>query len=534
MSAVAHSQSGVVTSPHALASAAGQAVLEQGGTAIEAAVATGAMLCVVQPQMNGLGGDAFWLIADAEGVHGIDGAGPCARACDRGMYGSNTKIPTRGPLAANTVAGLVSTWDKAFEYSRTRWQGRIAWDALLEPARTCAAEGFALGGQLQGDLVAKLGELSACRRFIDQYAPIATLAPAETFKQPALAVSFASLQREGGEGFYRGALGRRIAAGLEEAGSPVRAEDLASFESRWVDPICVPFMRGTLCNLPPPSQGLASLIILALAERLGVARCDPFSADYVHLLVEATRQAFAIRERHVADPDFAPAPLARLLNAEHLDMLAARVDPHRAGSDIGLQAAGDTVWFGAMDAQGRAVSVIQSLYFEFGSGIVAGDTGIIWQNRGTSFSLDERHINCLQPCKRPLHTLNPAMYLEQGRPHLVYGTMGGDGQPQTQAAIATRALMFGMPLDEALASPRWLLGKTWGQDSTSLKLESRFDESVTRELQARGHVVERVDCYSQLMGHAGAIRSLASGQMEAASDPRSEGRALGVELRVNP
>lgn len=529
MSTVARSKFGVVTSPHALASAAGRAVLERGGTAIEAAIATGAMLCAVQPQMNGLGGDAFWLIADADGVRAIDGAGPAARACNRSVYGSHAlKIPPRGPLAANTVAGLVSTWGKAFEHSRSHWRGSLGWDALLEPARTRAAEGFPLGAQLRNDLVAKLAELGSCGRFVEQFAQLASLRPGANFKQPALAESFASLQREGADGFYRGTLARRIADGLQEAGSLLRAEDLANFESRWVTPLSVPFMKGTACNLPPPTQGLASLIILALADRIGVSKQDPLSADYVHLLVEATRQAFAVRERYVADPDWAPAPLDRLLSADHLDALAARIDPRRAASAVSLQGSGDTVWFGAMDGQGRAVSVIQSLYFEFGSGVVAGDTGILWQNRGASFSLDERHVNFLQPGKRPLHTLNPAMYLEEGRPRLVYGTMGGDGQPQTQAAVATRALMFGMPLDEAIASPRWLLGKTWGEDSASLKVEARFDANVLAELQARGHVVERVEDYSQLMGHAGAIRAMASGEVEAASDPRSEGSALGV------
>ncbi|HEY8509583.1 MAG TPA: gamma-glutamyltransferase family protein, partial [Steroidobacteraceae bacterium] len=499
---LARSRYGVVTAPHVLASEAGVAVLAHGGNAIEAAIAIGATLAVVQPHMNGIGGDAFWLICDEDGIRGLDGAGPAGRAYSPIVYAerSGGKIPTRGPLAANTVAGVVSTWGSAFGYSRAHWNGKFEWDALLEPARQHAASGFPPGAQLREELIAKLPELSQNERFVEQFAPLATMAPRALFKQPALAESFALLQRDGAESFYRGALARRIVEGLRESGSLLQEGDLAGFNSRWVEPLRVPFLNGEACNLPPPTQGLASLIILALSERLDVASLDPFGADYIHRLVEATKQAFSIRERVVADPDCVPVSLDELLSTAFLDDLAQRVDLHHASAPHYAARTGDTVWFGAMDQWGHAVSVIQSLYFEFGSGVVAGDTGILWQNRGSSFSLDERHVNALQPGKRPLHTLNPAMYFENGRPCLVYGTMGGDGQPQTQAAVATRVLLFDLPLDEAIASPRWLFGKTWGQDSTTLKLESRFPATVFSELAERGHVVERVAPYSQLMG----------------------------------
>jgi gamma-glutamyltranspeptidase len=521
---LARSRFGVVTAPHALASEAGRAILERGGNAIEAAIAIGSTLCVVQPHMNGLGGDAFWLICDeAGGLHALDGAGPAGSAIGADAYPSG-KIPVRGPLAANTVAGLVSTWGKAFELSKARWNGSLAWESLLETARQHADAGFAPGAQLESDFAAKRAELSGCARFLHVF----DTATGALFRQPELAESIGALQRDGASAFYRGPLANRIVDGLRAEGCLLKAEDLAQFESRAVAPLTTPFHRGTACNLPPPTQGLASLIILALAERLGVERHDPLGADYIHLLVEATKQAFVVRERHVADPDFVPAPLTQLLSASHLDGVARRIDPRRARPLESAGGTGDTVWFGVIDERGRAVSVIQSLYFEFGSGVVAGDTGILWQNRGASFSLDPRSANVLQPRKRPRHTLNPAMYLEQGRPRLVYGTMGGDGQPQTQAAVATRALLFGLPLDEAIRAPRWLLGKTWGAESSSLKLESRFDPSVFADLAARGHTVERVEDFSQLMGHAGALRLLPSGEMEAASDPRSEGVALAV------
>jgi len=526
------SSRGVVTSPHYLATAAGKAVLEAGGNAIEAALAVGATLCVVYPHMNSLGGDGFWLLCDDAGnLTGLDGAGPAGRAytpefyAERGLHA----IPTRGAHAANTVAGLVSVWSAAHALSRAHWGGRLSWRDVFEPARIQAEQGYACSAS-QGDfLTQKWAELGGFRTLTDLYAPDGRPTPAGAlFRQPQLAESLRLLQRDGAEGFYRGELGRRVARGLADAGSLLSAEDLAAFNCRKVDPIGVHYRNGLAINMPPPTQGLASLLILGQLDHFDLARHPHLSADYVHLVVEATKQAFSLRDRHVADPDHIAIPLDELLAPATSAGLAAAIDPARAapwGRGVGQA---DTVWFGVVDAQGRAVSAIQSIYHEYGSGVVAGDTGIIWQNRGASFSLNPRHVNVLKPGKRPFHTLNPAMYLENGRPRLVYGTMGGDGQPQTQAVVATRALDYRLPLAEVLDSPRWLLGRTWGQSSDSLKLEARFAPDVFDQLARRGHTVERVDDYAQMMGHAGVIRLLDQGGCEAASDPRSDGAAGGV------
>ena len=526
------SSRGVVTSPHHLATAAGQAVLAAGGNAIEAALAVGSTLSVVYPHMNSLGGDGFWLLSDASGnLAGLDGAGPAGRAYTPEFYAGQDlhAIPTRGPHAANTVAGLVSVWGAAHAFSRTHWGGRFSWQDLLEPAQGHAEHGFACSAS-QGDfLTQKWAELGGFHALTDIYAPAGQTTPAgAVFRQPQLAESLRLLQRDGADGFYRGELGRRVAQGLADAGSLLSADDLAAFHCRQVEPIGVRYRNGLAVNMPPPTQGLASLLILGQLDKFFLTRHPHLSADYVHLVVEATKQAFRLRDRHVADPDRVAVPVAELLSPNLITDLADAIDPARAapwGQGVGPA---DTVWFGVVDAQGRAVSAIQSIYHEYGSGMVAGDTGIIWQNRGASFSLDPRHVNVLQPGKRPFHTLNPAMYLENGRPRLVYGTMGGDGQPQTQAAVATRALDYRLPLPEVLDSPRWLLGRTWGQSSDSLKLEGRFAPEVFDELARRGHTVERVDDYAQMMGHAGVIRVLDDGGCEAASDPRSDGAAAGA------
>ena len=528
----AQSSRGVVTSPHFLATAAGKAVLAAGGNAIEAALAVGATLSVVYPHMNSLGGDGFWLLCDKSGnLTGLDGAGPAGKAYDRGFYSRQglSAIPARGAHAANTVAGLVSVWGAAHAFSRTRWDGRLSWQDVLEPACGHAEQGFACSAS-QGDfLTQKWAELGGFQNLTDVYSPNGQPTPASTnFRQPQLAESLRLLQRDGADSFYRGELGRRVAQGLADSGSLLSAEDLAAFNCRKVDPISVRYRNGLAVNMPPPTQGLASLLILGQLDHFYLARHSHLSADYVHLVVEATKQAFLLRDRHVADPDHVAVPVAELLASAATADLADAIDVSRAapwGRGVGPA---DTVWFGVVDAKGRAVSAIQSIYHEYGSGVVAGETGIIWQNRGASFSLDPRHVNVLKPGKRPFHTLNPAMYLENGRPRLVYGTMGGDGQPQTQAAVATRALDYRLPLPEVLDSPRWLLGRTWGQSSDSLKLEGRFAPEVFDALVKRGHEVERVEDYAQMMGHAGVIRALDDGTCEAASDPRSDGAAAGA------
>lgn len=532
LSHYAQGKLGAVTSPHHLATVAGQAVLAAGGNAIEAALAVGSVLCVVYPHMNSLGGDGFWLLADEHGqLTGLDGAGSAGGAYHTDFYreqGHQT-IPTRGAHAANTVAGLVSVWGAAHRLSQQSWQGQFSWDELLKTAQGYAQYGFACSSS-QGDfLKQKWAELGGFDGLTNIYAPLGqTPTAGSNFRQPQLAASLSLLQRDGAESFYRGELASQIAKGLADVGSLLTLNDLAAFDARTVTPLSVPYRNGVAVNMPPPTQGLASLLILGQLNHLDLAPYSHLGADYVHLVVEATKQAFHLRDRYVADPDDHPAPIGDLLSAESLKTLAQAIDLNKAapwGRGVGPA---DTVWFGVVDAMGRAVSAIQSIYHEYGSGMVAGDTGIIWQNRGSSFSLDARHVNALKPGKRPFHTLNPAMYLEDGRPKLVFGTMGGDGQPQTQAAVATRALDFNLPLPEVLSSPRWLLGRTWGQSSDSLKLEGRFAPEVLTELTRRGHLVERVEDFSQMMGHAGVIRVREDGSLEAASDPRSDGAAAGI------
>jgi len=519
---------GMMTAPHHLAAQAGLAVLRDGGNAVEAMVAAAATIAVVYPHMNAIGGDGFWLIAEPGAAPvAIEACGPAAAAATPALYRAHghAEIPARGGLAALTVAGTVSGWQLALDHA-ARWGKALPRARLLEDAIHHARAGIAVTASQRRYSVAKWDELADQPGFRAVFAP--TGAPPETASRlanPALAASLERLAAAGFDDFYRGDLARMLAADLARAGSPLVLADLAGYRARLVAPLSLALPCGRLWNLPPPTQGLASLMILGIFSRLEVSEADGFA--HVHGLVEATKRAFAVRDRHIADPDVRTVDPAGFLAGVALAEAAAAIDPRRAAPWGGAPAAGDTVWLGAIDRAGRAVSFIQSLYWEFGSGVVGRDSGVLWQNRGASFRLEAGAANALAPGRRPFHTLNPAYArLKDGR-QLVYGTMGGDGQPQTQAAVFSRYALFGQDLQRAVSAPRWLLGRTWGSPSVTLKLEARWPERLVAALTAAGHPIEMVEAHSDLVGHAGAVAQLPSGMLEGASDPRSDGGVAG-------
>ncbi len=518
-------QRGIVTAPHHLAAEAGRAILAEGGTAVEACVAIAATLTAVYPHMTGIGGDGFWVIREPDGrVHAIHGCGGAAAKADLALYAGLDAVPQRGPLAANTVAGTVSAWEAALSDESCT----LGLERLLREAIAHAENGVAVTAGGAGIAASKGEEL---RGQPGAYAAIfepegRPLAEGDVLRQPALAETFRTLAREGLDSFYRGPLAARIAEDLAALGSPVSAEDLAAHTASRPAPLSVGISGARLFNSAPPTQGFASLAILALFDRLKAQGPDGF--DHVHGLVEATKQAFLLRDAHVGDPAFADFDFQGFLeDAGALDALAARIDPAKALAWPQPPQWGDTCWFAAADSAGRVVSCIQSTYFEFGSGLVLPQSGITWQNRGSSFRLAPSGWNALKPGRKPFHTLNPALALFDDGRIMAYGTMGGEGQPQTQAALFTRYARFGVDLQEAISAPRWLLGRTWGDVTTSLKLEDGFDEALYTQLAEAGHDVERVGPLTATMGHAGAIVRLSEGAFEGASDPRSDGAAAG-------
>lgn len=527
MQAHARAHNAIAVAPHARAAQSALDVMREGGNALEAMVAAAATIAVVYPHMNSIGGDAFWLIDTPElGVRAIDACGAAARAATIAAYRSRgvESIPFRGGLAANTVAGTISGWALALELSRERLGGNLPLARLLHDAVTLARDGIVVTSSQERTTRAKLDGLAGQPGFDKTFLPGGEVPAAGTrFANPRLAATLEQLARAGLADFYRGDLARSMARDLEGAGSPLRGEDLAAHRASWRAPLTLAHSRGTLYNVPPPTQGVVSLMILGILDALHVEREDPSGAGYVHLCVEAVKQAFTIRDREVTDPAYMTVDAQELLARARIAALASRIDRDRAAPWGAGRGPADTVWMGAIDGYGRAVSFIQSLYHEYGSGVVLAESGVNWQNRGCSFSLDEHALNALAPGRKPFHTLNPALArLADGR-ILVYGNMGGDGQPQTQSAVFTRIASFGMTPAAAIAAPRWLLGRTWGQPSDTLKLESRFAASVVARLRAMGHEVEMLADYDEAAGHAGALVRHADGSLEGGTDPRSDG-----------
>ena len=515
---------GMVVAPHHLAAQSGLAVLREGGNAVEAMVAAAATIAVVYPHMNAIGGDGFWIVhaPDAKPI-AIDACGAAAARATCGWYRSkgHDAIPARGPLAANTVAGTVSGWEAALDVGR-RWGGTRSLERLLDDAIHYAEHGVPVTSSQHANTGAKRAELEEVPGFAEQFLPgRAVPAIGERFVNDRLGRTLRRLARDGLDSFYRGPLAAAIAADLAQAGSPLSGEDLTRHRAQVKAPLALALRPGTAYNLPPPTQGLASLMILGIFERLGVGEADGF--EHLHGLVEATKQAFMVRDREIADPASMRSRPEQFLEPAVLDAAAAAIDPSDALPWPRPPSAGDTVWMGAVDGAGRAVSFIQSVYWEFGSGVVLEDTGIQWQNRGSSFRLDDGSLNRLAPGRKPFHTLNPALFLFADGRVMPYGTMGGEGQPQTQAAVLTRYAYFGQSLQDAVNAPRWLLGRTWGEESTTLKLESRFDAGIRVALGLVGHDVETVGPFDDRMGHAGALVHHPGGVIEGAADPRSDG-----------
>ena len=525
--ASAHSAKGMVTSPHALATQCGVDVLARGGNAIEAAIATVAALCVTYPHFCGLGGDAFLLVSDSQGrVQTISGIGQAA-ADVQGYAGS---IPVRGPRSALTAAATVDALGLALAISQSEWAGTKRWSELLTPAIHLARHGFEISESERFWLNFRLAEAAALPDIYRTYLHQGQVPPVGFVrKQSALANTLETLAEFGPRDFYEGWLGRRIAAGLQEAGSPLTAHDLAQTRARIEPPLSMPYRGGELLAHQPPTQGVTTLQIMGLLERFDLAAIAQGSANHYHLLVEAVKLAFLDRNRLVADPDFGQVPTARLLSAAHLNQQANAINLKRALPWPHPYQHGDTVYVGAADAAGNSVSLLATVYFDWGSGLLVGDTGVLWHNRGAAFSLDPAQPNALAAGKRPFHTLNPGMYRKNGRVQLLYGTQGADGQPQTLAAVLTRLIDYGMDPMAALAAPRFLLGKTFSDATESLKLEDDVPADVVANLRQRGHAISLIAARSPLMGHPGAIViDPIRGHMTGAHDPRSDGQAVGL------
>jgi gamma-glutamyltranspeptidase len=533
---------GMVTSPNYLATEAGLEVLKRGGNAVDAAIAVSTTLSVVYPLWTSFGASNFWTIYNAKTkeLRGLDGNGPAGEQATIEFFKNKgmSKIPERGYLSAITVPGAVAGWSTAHEYADKNMEGGLPWRDLFNAAFNYAQNGFPVTPSLAKweGIVTETADrdLRDLQRF-DGFRKTflrpdgSTYKVGDVLKLPELANTIKQVAEGGADVFYKGEIAKKIVADLHANGGLLTSDDFANTKARWVKPIGVNYRGYQAVNLPPPTQGIHSLEILNILNNFDVRSLGEGTAGYYHLLVEAIKQSLADRGKYVSDPDFVKIPVPELVSVQHGKDQAAHINMDSSAKDVqALAQKAGTVWFGAVDKYGNAVSAIQSVYYPFGSGIVPEGTGVLLLNRGHAFSLDPNSVNRLEPHKYTFTTLNPPMLLKDGKPYLVYGSMGGDGQPQTQAMIVTRIVDFGMSPQDAINAPRFLYGPTEGIRSNALKIEGRVPTSITDQLNKLGHTVERQPDFTDMMGHAGAILiDPENGMMYGATDPRSDGLAAG-------
>ena len=521
-----------VAAPHHLAAEAGRAVLEQGGNALEAMVAMGAAIAVVYPHMTGIGGDGFWLIHEPSGkvraldASGFAGSGATIKAYqDLGLE----VIPVRGAHAALTVPGAVGGWRSALELARALG-GKLPLRDILHAAIGYARDGVPVSKGEGGYNIKEEEGLHAASGFADHFMQDGARFKAGVLRKlPALASTLEQLVKAGLDDYYSGDIAREIAYDFAALNGFVTRDDLARYHTNWREPLQVKAFGATLYNHPPSSQGLAQLLTLGIAEALDIKTLG--DAASLHALVETIKRVWRIRDAVVTDFDHLKHDPQSFLTKARFEKEAAAISLDRAAPyplpDFGE---GDTVWMGAIDAQGCAVSYIQSVFWEFGSGVVLPRTGILLQNRGMAFSLNEKAKNPLQPGRRPFHTLNPPMAVFADGRVMSYGTMGGDPQPQITAQTFLRMAVEKCSVAEALDRPRFVFGRAWKADKATVKLERRIDPSIAQALEKMGHEVEWfADDYVSAVGHAGMlVRTPQNGEIEADHDPRADGGARGL------
>jgi gamma-glutamyltranspeptidase/glutathione hydrolase len=504
---------GGVATPHYLASSAGLAVLAGGGNAVDAAVAANLTLGVVAPYFCGYGGDVFAMVWDGE-LHGYLGSGRSAATTSvDAVRAEFDHMPTFGAHSV-TVPGAPAGWFALLE----RWGTRSFGDVSAAAVRY-ACDGF--------EITPSAGEIfegsralytDGDRSWWKTYGDVTT---GTVLRQPAMARTIELLASDGPDAYYRGPVAAAIAEAVQASGGVLTSADLAAHEGRFTEQLRAPYRDVEIAELPPPTQGVTALEALRIVD--GVPLPDD-AADRQHRLVEAMTLALADRERYVSDPDAMEIARADLLRDEWVLERRAMLDPERATATVaGAGARGGTAYLCAADADGLLVSLIQSNFLAFGSGVCVEEWGINLNNRGSSFMLDAGHVNVLAPSKLPMHTLIPAMVLRDGEPELVFGSMGGDAQAQVHLQVLAHVIDDGADPQVAVDAPRWRVEPATG----ALMAERRFPPELLADLRARGHVVKETRALDSGMGHAHAILRIGSGYA-IATDPRAEGAALGL------
>jgi len=511
---------GMVVSSQPLATQAGLEILKRGGNAIDATVAMAAVLNVVEPMSTGIGGDAFILLYLAKGRElkalNASGRAPYAATPDYFKEKKIARIPDTGMLPV-TVPGALDGWAEVTEKYGTR-----SLKELLQPAIRYAEEGFPVCEKTAHEWTKSKTKLSVHSSSADDYlingqAP----RPGEIFKQIKLAASLRKIANEGKEVFYGGEIAEEIVGFSQKNGGLLSVKDFRDHTSSWVEPIHTSYRGYEVYEMPPNTQGMTVLQMLNMLERFDPAALGYNSAAYAHALIEIKKLAFADRDRYLADPEFAPAPLEKLLSKAYAAERVKRIDPDRAGEyRPGLGPVhGDTQYFCAVDREGNAASFINSLFEGFGCGLVGGETGIMLQNRGKLFSLDPAHPNCVAPHKRSAHTIMPAMVFKENRPFLIFGVTGAHMQPQGQVQVLANIIDFGMTIQEAMEAPR-----VNHLEGFQVALEEEIGAEVRETLKQKGH---EILSEANFGGGQGILIHPEYGTLMGGSDPRKDGCALG-------
>ena len=516
----------MITSGHPLASHAGAAILDRGGNALDAAIAANAVLGVVRPHMCGIGGDAFIIlyVANKKEIKVLNASGRSPYEATRDFFTKKgmRKVPDKGILPA-TVPGAVDGWITALEA-----HGTMPLDTLLQRAIGYAEMGFPVYKEL-GDVIGSESPLlkscpASAKIFLPSGRPPK---PGELLVQHDLAESLKKIAKEGKAAFYRGEIGRALVKCSRENEGLFAEKDLEDHRSTWVEPIETVYKGYRICVVPPNSQGIALLMQANIIENFDLAELGHNSTDYVHHFVEAKKLVFVDRDTYVCDPDFNRVPVEKMVSKGYAKERMSGIDHNRAALDVSptqFSSRGeDTVYLAVVDGEGNAVSMINSLYEAFGSGTVVEGTGIMLHNRGKDFSLDPAHVNCIEPHKRPYHTLSPCMILKGERPFMVLGTPGADGQTQTLLQVIANIIGFKADVQEAIESPRWR-----SNPGNSLLIEGRFPATVVEGLKARGHQIEVLPDWSAICGGAqGIIINREKGVLMGGADPRRQAYAIG-------
>ena len=526
---------GMVASAHPAAAIIGIGVMQRGGNAFDAAIAVAAAEGVLLPMKCGLGGDAFVLAHDARKreTMAFNGSGVAGAGATQDYYASRgfKMMPLEG-LHSVSVPGAVSVYEAIWRRYCTR-----PWAELWAPAISLARDGLAITDYISNRISDRADALGRYRYSAAQFLPNGRVpAPGERWSSPSLARSLELVARGGAETFYRGELARQMLEFLAAEGAPFTADDFARQQAVTYAPIATDYRGYTVYETAPPSQGFLLLEQLNIIEGFDLAKLAPFSAERIHLLLEAKKLAFADRNRYAGDPAFVEWPLERLISKAHAEKRRAEIDPHRVRPLEGVVAeehSGDTSYFAVADGDGNALSFIHSLSNSFGSAVVAGETGITLNNRaGRGFSLDPNHPNVIAPGKRTMHTLNAYQVFREGEPWLVGGTPGGDQQTQWNTQVISNLIDHGMALQDIVDAPRWYGFP--GTDPATLdrapvvKIDQRISEATRAALAQMGHTVEGTAPWSG----GGAVQLIqfdrSRGVLRGASDSRPGGLALGI------